>query len=87
MSTHINFTHVNEIEAMNRRSRVNVKVEPRSTFAFTRGLLYIASISRKNYATVEIHLNFGLSQNEARKVRDCRKTPLRLLTQQLEKII
>ena len=26
------------------RSRVNVKVEPRSTFPFTRGLLYIASI-------------------------------------------
>ena len=27
------------------RSRVNVKVKPRSTFTFTRGLSYIASIS------------------------------------------
>ena len=51
---------------VNGWSRVNVKVEPRTTFAFTRGLSYIASISftyvnftstaRKNYATVEIHL-------------------------------
>ena len=29
---------------MYERSRVNVKVEPRSTFTFTRGLSYIASI-------------------------------------------
>ena len=39
------FTCVSEIETMYGRSRVNVKVEPRSTFAFTRGLSYIASIS------------------------------------------
>ena len=32
--THINFTRVNEIETMYGRSRVNVKVEPRSTFKF-----------------------------------------------------
>ena len=53
---------VSEIE----KSRVNVKVEPRSTFVFTRGLSYTASISFthvnftstacKNYATVDIHL-------------------------------
>ena len=30
---------------MKRRSGVNVKVEPRLTFTFTRGLLYIASFS------------------------------------------
>ena len=29
---HINFTRVNKIEAMCERPRVNVKVEPRSTF-------------------------------------------------------
>ena len=38
-------TRVNKIETMYGRSRVNVKVEPRSTFTFTRGLSYIASIS------------------------------------------
>ena len=46
------------------RSRVNVEVEPRSTFTFTCGLSYIASISfthvnfacvrTENYSTVEI---------------------------------
>ena len=30
------FICVNEIEAMHERSRVNVKVEPRSTFMLTR---------------------------------------------------
>ena len=30
--THLNFTRVNKIETMYERSRVNVKVEPRSTF-------------------------------------------------------
>ena len=29
---------------MNERPKVNAKVEPRSTFTFTRGLSYIASI-------------------------------------------
>ena len=55
---------------MYEKPRVNVKVEPRSTFTFTRGFSYITSIliyarkassslrpyARKNYATVEIHL-------------------------------
>ena len=45
MRTHVNFTRVNNIETMSGRSRVNVKVEPRSTFTFARGPSYIASIS------------------------------------------
>ena len=63
--THVNFTRVNEIEAMYERSHVNVKVEPRSTFTLTSDLSCIASIlfanvkvrtnACKNYATVEIH--------------------------------
>ena len=63
--THVIFTRVNKIGTMYGRSRVNVKVEPRSTFTFPRRLSYIASISftrlllrafvRKNYATVEIN--------------------------------
>ena len=62
--THVNFTRLNKIETMYERSRVNVKVEPRSTFTFTCGLSYIASISfrhvnfacvrRENYSAVEI---------------------------------
>ena len=44
MRTHVNFTRVNEIEAMYGRSRVNVKVERSSTFTFTRGLSNTASI-------------------------------------------
>ena len=57
---------------MYEKPRENVKVEPRSTFTFTRGFSYINSIliyarkaswslrpyARKNYATVEIHLHF-----------------------------
>ena len=42
--THINFTHVNEIEATYERSCINIKVKPRSTFSFPRGLSYITSI-------------------------------------------
>ena len=38
------FISVNEVEAMYERSRVNVKVEPRSTFTLTRDRPYIASI-------------------------------------------
>ena len=39
------FACVNKtIEAMNRRSRVNLKVEPRSSLTFTRNTSYIASI-------------------------------------------
>ena len=39
------FARVNKVEAMHgSRSRVNAKVEPRSTFTFTRGLSYITSI-------------------------------------------
>ena len=45
MRTHVNFTRENKIEAMYGKSRVNVKVEPRSTFTFTRGLLFTVSIS------------------------------------------
>ena len=54
MRSHVNFTRVNKIETMYGRSRVNVKVEPRSTFTFTRGLSYIASSSftRVNFRCV-----------------------------------
>ena len=58
-------TRVNKTETMYGRSRVNIKVEPRSTFTFTGGLSYIASISfthvnftcvrTKKYAVVEIN--------------------------------
>ena len=42
---HINFTSViGKIEVMYGWSRVNVKVEPRSTLKFTSSLSYIASI-------------------------------------------
>ena len=44
VSTHVNFTRVNKIKAMYGRSRVNVKVEPRSIFTLTRGVSYIAYI-------------------------------------------
>ena len=36
--TRVNFTRINKIDKMYGRSRVKVKVEPRSTFTFTRGL-------------------------------------------------
>ena len=45
VSTHVNFMRVNKIKAMYGRSRVNVKVEPRSTLTLTRGVSYIAYIS------------------------------------------
>ena len=51
-------THV-KIEAMCGRSRVHVKVEPRSTFTFTRGLSCMASI----LFTVEIELNHHFSRS------------------------
>ena len=41
--THVNFTRVNAIGAMNGRSHVNVKVGPRSTFTFAGGLSCMAS--------------------------------------------
>ena len=41
VSTHVNFTRVNKVETMYGRSRVNVRVEPRSTFTLTRGLSYL----------------------------------------------
>ena len=41
---HVKLTRVNKIEAMYERPRINVKVERGSTFAFTFGLSYIASI-------------------------------------------
>ena len=40
----VKLTRVNKIEAMYERPRVNVKVERGSTFAFTFGLSFIASI-------------------------------------------
>ena len=43
--THVNFTRVNKVKAMYGRSRVSVKVKRGSSFIFTRGLSYIASIS------------------------------------------
>ena len=42
--TRVKLTCVNKIEAMYERPRVNVEVEPRSTFTFTRDLSYIASL-------------------------------------------
>ena len=44
LSTHVNFTRVNKIEAMYRRSRVNVKIGPRSACVYARPFIYIASI-------------------------------------------
>ena len=45
--TRVHFTRVKKrIEAMYERPRINVKVEPRSTLTFTRGLSYITSILR-----------------------------------------
>ena len=41
---HVNFTHVNKMEAMNGGSCVKVQVEPRSTFAFVRGLSCVTSV-------------------------------------------
>ena len=59
-------THVNEIDAMNGRSRANVQVEPRSTFTFTRNLSYITSISFT-------HVNFACVLTE--KLRDSGNHP------------
>ena len=41
---HVKLTRANEIEAMYERSRVHVNVERGSTFTFTCGVSYIASI-------------------------------------------
>ena len=38
------FTSANKIETIYGRPRVTVKVEPRSTFTFTRGFSHIVSI-------------------------------------------
>ena len=43
MRTHVKFTGVNEMETMYERPLVNVKVERRSTFTFTRDFPYIVS--------------------------------------------
>ena len=48
---------VDKTETMYRRSPVNVKVKPRSTFALTGGLSYIASISFT-------HVNFTCVRTE-----------------------
>ena len=55
------FTRVSKIEAMYTRPRVSVKVERGSTFTFTRGLSYIASISF-------MHVNSG------KITRQCKST-------------
>ena len=61
----VKITCVNKLKARYERSRVNVKVvETRSTFTFTSGTSYIASILftcvkytsvRTSYVTVKIH--------------------------------
>ena len=69
---HVNFTCVNQIEAMYGQSRVSVKVERGLTFTFTRSLSYIASISfmhvrLKNYVTVQInHYSAELEERRSR---------------------
>ena len=55
--THVNFVWAHKKNTIYGRSRVNVKVEPRSTFMFTRGLSYIASISFT-------HVNFTCVRTE-----------------------
>ena len=63
---HVYLARVSKIETLYGRSSIYLKVEPRSTFTFTRGLLYIVSNSFthvhfsyvKNYATVEINFNY-----------------------------
>ena len=55
---------------MFERSTRNVKVEPRSTFTFTRGLSYIASLSFT-------HANFTCVRTE--KIRVSGNQPLRAL--------
>ena len=63
---HVYLARVSKIETLYGRSSIYLKVEPRSTFTFTRGLLYIVSISFthvhfscvKNYATVEINFHY-----------------------------
>ena len=66
MRTHVNITRINKIEAMYGRSRVNFKVELRSTCTFVGSFSYIAfmlftgikftsrTYSRENYAVVEV---------------------------------
>ena len=66
MRTRVKITCVNKLEAMCERSRVNVKVKPRSellclraTF-YTLPLIYLYMLilrakARKNYATMENH--------------------------------
>ena len=52
---HVNFTRVNEIEAMYGRSRVNVKVEPRQTFTLTRALsilIYARKIYERSHGKI-----------------------------------
>ena len=60
-------TRVNKIETMYGRWLVNVKVEPRSTFTFTRGLSYMISFSFTR-------VNFTCVHTE--KIRDNGKQPL-----------
>ena len=52
--TDVNFSRINKIETMYGRLSVKEKVEPRSTFTFTRGLSNIASMlfTRVNFTCV-----------------------------------
>ena len=45
MRAHVDLMRVNKIKAMHGRSRVHVKVEPRSTITFTVGLLCLYFIN------------------------------------------
>ena len=65
--THVNFTRVNEIEAMYKSSRIKVKVE--QSLTFIRHLPYIASIlftrvkfTLRNFS-VRIHLLYYYMRN------------------------
>ena len=69
MRTHVNLTRVTEVETMRGWSHVNVKVDPRSTFTFTRGLSCIACISFTQ-------VNFTCGRKE--KLRDNGNQPLLL---------
>ena len=60
-------SRVNKIEILYGRSRVYIKVEPRSTLTFTCGLSHIASISLT-------HVNFTYIRTE--KLRDSGNQPL-----------
>ena len=71
--THVSFTRVNKIETMYGRSRVNVKVEPRSSFTFKRVLSYIAFILFTRVHTLKL-------RESTKKLRDSGNQPLERLS-------